>query len=368
MGTRFQIYLDLLAAPNQVHTRSYKDDYFIVLTPSAEVQADSIRHAYLHYQVDPLSLRYAQELEKKRGLIDYAQGVAAARGLLQGRLRAADDRVPDQGDREPPGACRRTPGAGDAGAQRRLHRDARLRRIARRHTRSRSSRCGSIIRQLIKEIDLKRETARLDQVKFLSERPVTKQSRPRWSGRSKLSGVARTLEEAEQLYTARDLDKAKAQYLSVLKETGEKPAQAKAYYGLARVAALQNDPESAVQVLRKDVAVFDRTRRRWPGRTCTSVVWRTHPASASRQPRTTTRRWTSRKSPRQREKPPRRASKGIYAMILARRSNGMKKAYSGRRPGGDCRVGSDGAQEPAAAAKHSGASRQRKSRKTPGGV
>mgnify|MGYP003379431656 CR=1 FL=1 len=29
-GRRFQIFLDVLAAPNQVHTRSFGDDYFVV--------------------------------------------------------------------------------------------------------------------------------------------------------------------------------------------------------------------------------------------------------------------------------------------------------------------------------------------------
>ena len=34
LGRRFQIYVDLLGAPNQIQTRSYKDDYFVVVTPS----------------------------------------------------------------------------------------------------------------------------------------------------------------------------------------------------------------------------------------------------------------------------------------------------------------------------------------------
>jgi len=37
LGRRFQIYVDLLGAPNQVQTRSYVDDYFVVVTPSTEL-------------------------------------------------------------------------------------------------------------------------------------------------------------------------------------------------------------------------------------------------------------------------------------------------------------------------------------------
>ena len=32
-GRRFQIYLDLLGAPNQIQVRGYADDYYIVITP-----------------------------------------------------------------------------------------------------------------------------------------------------------------------------------------------------------------------------------------------------------------------------------------------------------------------------------------------
>src|SRR5262249_17324734 len=57
---RFQIYLDLLSAPNQIQTRSYAGDYFIVLTPSPEPQTNDVRHVYLHYLLDPLAMRNAE--------------------------------------------------------------------------------------------------------------------------------------------------------------------------------------------------------------------------------------------------------------------------------------------------------------------
>jgi hypothetical protein len=45
LGRTFQIYLDLLGAPNQVQTRSYANEYFVVVTPSAEPRISDIRHA-----------------------------------------------------------------------------------------------------------------------------------------------------------------------------------------------------------------------------------------------------------------------------------------------------------------------------------
>ena len=41
LGRRFQIYVDLLGAPNQVQMRSYADDYFVVVTPPANCPSKS---------------------------------------------------------------------------------------------------------------------------------------------------------------------------------------------------------------------------------------------------------------------------------------------------------------------------------------
>ena len=56
-ASRFQVFIELLAAPNQIQTRSYGTNYFIVVTPSPEPRIFDIRHAYLHYLLDPLSTR-----------------------------------------------------------------------------------------------------------------------------------------------------------------------------------------------------------------------------------------------------------------------------------------------------------------------
>jgi tetratricopeptide (TPR) repeat protein len=53
------------------------------------------------------------------------------------------------------------------------------------------------------------------------------------------------------LYAARDLDKAGETFRSVLQQTQDKPLHARAYYGLARIAALQRNPELAEQLFRK---------------------------------------------------------------------------------------------------------------------
>ncbi len=76
-GRRFQIYIDLLAAPNQIQTRSYANDYYVVVTPSAEPRIHDVRHGYLHYLLDPLATRNAEIIMRKRGLADHAQRAPA---------------------------------------------------------------------------------------------------------------------------------------------------------------------------------------------------------------------------------------------------------------------------------------------------
>src|SRR5262249_31723108 len=74
LGRQFQVYVDLIGPPNQVQTRSYVDDYFVVVTPSAELPIEEVRHMYLHYLLDTLALKYSKIVDTKRGLIDYANG------------------------------------------------------------------------------------------------------------------------------------------------------------------------------------------------------------------------------------------------------------------------------------------------------
>jgi hypothetical protein len=77
MGRRFQIFVELLGPPNQIQTRAYKDDYYLVLTPSPEPQLEYLRYAYLNYLLDPLSFKYIDKLNKKKPLLDLA-GAAPA--------------------------------------------------------------------------------------------------------------------------------------------------------------------------------------------------------------------------------------------------------------------------------------------------
>jgi tetratricopeptide (TPR) repeat protein len=101
-----------------------------------------------------------------------------------------------------------------------------------------------------------REVKRLDNLEFDRQAPVSAAVASPTQPPPPLTGAARTLDEAERLYAARgedaaNLEKAKTLYLDVLRQTDKQPVYAAAYYGLARIAALQKDPDTAEQLFRK---------------------------------------------------------------------------------------------------------------------
>ena len=59
------------------------------------------------------------------------------------------------------------------------------------------------------------------------------------------------LAQAEDLYDNKDYDKAKPLFLRCLELDGNGGEHARAYYGLARIAALQKDPELSERLFKK---------------------------------------------------------------------------------------------------------------------
>src|SRR5262249_42393441 len=105
--------------------------------------------------------------------------------------------------------------------------------------------------ELIQGIDLRKEAKRLDHVDFASTRtPKRVRTVTREVKGPELTGAEKSLDEAEKVYAARDLPRARNMFLDVLKQSQEKPIHAKAYYGLARVAVLDKDPETGDRLFR----------------------------------------------------------------------------------------------------------------------
>jgi tetratricopeptide (TPR) repeat protein len=244
---RFQVFVDLMGAPNQVHARVYLDEYFVVITPSAEPRIDEVRHHYLLFWGDGLRFKYGAELSKLKALGDYALaspilGPEYREDFLslatECFIRAVDARITRQ-----PAAVTQAmregfvlaPAFADLLPKYEAQADA----------------MRDYFPALVKGIDSKKEAVRLDKIDFVKERAVrtvrvTVPAKP-----PVLTGNAKALEDAEELFRNQKLAEAKAAWSVLMASTTEKPAQARAYYGLARVALSERDPERADQLFRK---------------------------------------------------------------------------------------------------------------------
>lgn len=68
LGRTYNIYLDILGAPNQVQARIYGSNYYLVITPSERLRIHDIRHQYLHFLLDPLAVKYGQDIQHASAL------------------------------------------------------------------------------------------------------------------------------------------------------------------------------------------------------------------------------------------------------------------------------------------------------------
>ncbi len=247
LGRRFQIYLELLGPPNQIQTRSYGDDFFVVLTPSPEPQVADVRHAYLFFLLDPLATKYSDRLAKKKALIDYAQNAPAlnpqyksdflllATGSLVRAVESRMARKPNLIDEALREGFILTPHFAEQLAV--FEKQQQAMRL--------------YYPEMLTSIDLKKEERRLEGIEFASAGRVRKAKVVEAAPPPAPVGASKTLEDAEQLYTSRNLEKARQTYMRALQETQEPGLHARAYYGLARIAVLQKNPEMAERLFQK---------------------------------------------------------------------------------------------------------------------
>lgn len=70
-GHRFVVYLDPMAAPSQINSRNYANDYFLTVAPSrAGVRMGDVRHTYLHFLLDPMAAQRGRTMQQLAPLLD----------------------------------------------------------------------------------------------------------------------------------------------------------------------------------------------------------------------------------------------------------------------------------------------------------
>lgn len=244
---RFQVFVDLLGAPNQVHARVYLEEYFVVITPSAEPRIDEVRHHYLRFWGDGLSFRYAENLNKLRHLHDFALASPILSDIYredflalatESFVRAVESRILRQ-----PALVTQAMREGFVLAP------AFAEGLPKYEAQPDTMR--NYFPELVKGIDSKKEAVRLDKIDFLTERPVRTVRVVTPAKPPVLTGTAKILEDAEEAFRNGQTAAAKEAWSALLASTAERPAQARAYYGLGRVALMERDPERADLLFRK---------------------------------------------------------------------------------------------------------------------
>jgi len=70
-GRTFTVYVEPLVG-NRTNFRNYGDTYAVVVGMPSPLPLDDIQHAYLHFMLDQLPLRYRKEVESKSALLNVA--------------------------------------------------------------------------------------------------------------------------------------------------------------------------------------------------------------------------------------------------------------------------------------------------------
>jgi Tetratricopeptide repeat len=249
-GRAFQIYVDALGPPNFVQGRAYGDTYYVILTPSVEPRIQDVRHSFLRFSVDPIGTKYGLALMEKRSLLDIAVSAPALPDIYKNdfvllateslikAVEARLDRTPEtitaaleQGFVLAPFFFEQLPIYEKQPQSMRLY-----------------------FPDVIEAINLKKETARLQNVKFAAALAgkVAKSAPPAPAPPpAEKSAAGKLLSQAEDMYDNKDYDKAKPLFLRSLELSALPGEHARAYYGLARIAALQKDPELSERLFKK---------------------------------------------------------------------------------------------------------------------
>jgi len=251
LGRRFQIYLDLLAAPNQIQVRSYRDDYFVMISPTTAPVVDEIRDAYLAYVLDPLSFKYSETIKAKKALKKYAEEAPALDmaykddfNLLVTKclIKAIDSRLMHAGSEKRQSFVNEAMREGfvltEAFAD--LLPNYEKQQVAFR----------LYYPDLITAVDVRKEEKRLKNVEFVQSLPPRVIASP---AKMQIDPAEETVESAEGLFEQHDLENARKLFKKAFEQTNSKPLQGRAYYGLALIDLQEKHWDEALNLLGRTV-------------------------------------------------------------------------------------------------------------------
>ncbi len=251
LGRRFQIFLDLLGAPDQVQVRSYKDDYYLVITPTGTPVVDEIRDAYLAYLLDPLTFKYSELIKEKKPLAKYAQEAPALDVAYKEdfSLLVTKCLVKAIASRLQHGGAEKRQAYVNQAMREGFVLTAAFADLLPAYEKQQDS-FQLYYPDLVGAIDVRKEEKRLKKVEFV-ERVTPRVVAP--PAKMELEPAEETLQAAEGLLGQHEVEGARKLFEKALRETSDKGKQGRAFYGLAVINLGEKRWDEALNLFQRTV-------------------------------------------------------------------------------------------------------------------
>jgi hypothetical protein len=248
----FAVYVEPMVG-SKTNFRIYRDHYAIVLSPGGEVPLDEIRHALLHFLLDPLAIRHAGLVAEKKPLLGFA--ARAPRLPVEYKedfpalfteclVRAVELRLRRLPPEKLATAIDQAEGDGYVLVR------ALSRELAKFEKVEPSMRF--YFPDLVRGIGVAEETKRLQNVQFAAATAGAEPLGAAPGAEDPKAGPAQELDrwlaEGERQIAAQNADAATAAFQRVL---AKHPNQPRAVYGLAVAAVLQGDADRAKELFHR---------------------------------------------------------------------------------------------------------------------
>jgi hypothetical protein len=251
LGRQFTVLLEPMGSPLETNARNYGSDYYVIVSPglAGSLKMEQIRHAYLHYLLDPFALKYPETMRRMAPLMATVRNSPMDHsfktdpGLLATEclIRAIEIRTPESGKISPADSEHAIEASLEQGfVLTRYFYDA-LTGFEKDPAGMRTA-----YPELLRNIDVSKETKRSEQVRFAaqSDPELLHFSRP---------GQGKLLVSAEERLTSGDAAAAQKLAQQALDEHIED--QGRALFILAQAATLNRDMEGARNYFIQTLAV-----------------------------------------------------------------------------------------------------------------
>jgi tetratricopeptide (TPR) repeat protein len=247
----FSVYVDPLAGTKTTF-KTFGDQYTMVIRPTANMTMDDVRHAFLHFLLDPMAIRYRAQASKAAPLLEIAAHAPLLPVDLRDDLsaffdeclvRAVELRLRHLAPDDLASALDQAEGSGYV-LVRSIY--AGLNGFEKSEPAM-----GYYLPDLIKAIDVDAEKRRLGSVKFAEAAPaaeVAPENRLAAQPATSTNPSEDDLAEGQRQISARNGAAAAASFEKVL---AAHPDDLRAVYGLAVASALQGKPERAREFFTK---------------------------------------------------------------------------------------------------------------------